>query len=47
VFDDCTALSELHVPAGVQEIGYSAFKNVPHVYYTGSATGNWGQTALN
>lgn len=47
-FFGCTELSELRIPSGVTRIGYNAFYGVPHVTYTGFATGSpWGADSIN
>jgi len=47
-FSGCTGLTALTIPDTVISIGSNAFQNVPHVYYTGSATGSpWGANAYN
>ncbi|BFL39175.1 leucine-rich repeat domain-containing protein [Agathobaculum massiliense] len=46
-FDGCKSL-ELTVPDSVTSIGSSAFKDMPHVYYNGPASGSpWGAAAVN
>lgn len=46
-FGNCTSLS-ITVPKGVTSIGGSAFTNVPHVYYQGSASGKpWNAKEVN
>jgi len=47
-FADCTYLSSITIPDDVMLIKPGAFKNVPHIYYNGSATGApWGAKAIN
>lgn len=47
-FYDCTSLSDLIIPNTVTSIGKDAFLNVPHVTYSGSATGSpWGAKSIN
>ena len=46
-FQDCTSLI-VEIPDSVVQIGGWAFRNVPHIYYTGIATGApWEAKALN
>ena len=47
-FYGCTGLTSLNDPATVTTIGSNAFYNVPHIYYTGAATGTpWGAKVKN
>ena len=47
-FDYCEGLDNLVIPNSVTYIRYSSFRNVPHIYYHGSATGKpWGALAIN
>ena len=47
-FASCTGLSGLQIPSSVTTIGDRAFYNVPHIYYTGTASGSpWGALAIN
>ena len=44
----CTGLTNLEIPNTVTSIGEDAFKDVPHVTYTGTAEGSpWGAAAVN
>lgn len=46
-FSGCLQL-ELHIPSTVTYIRQDAFFKVPHIYYSGSATGSpWGAKAIN
>lgn len=46
-FSGCTSLT-MTIPETVTTINENAFANVPHIYYTGSATGTpWGAIAIN
>lgn len=46
-FTGCTGITSISVPDTVTEIGTDAFKDVPVVYYNGSAAGStWGATAV-
>lgn len=46
-FAGCTNL-EVTVPSSIDEISSTAFTNVKHVYYEGTATGSpWGANAIN
>lgn len=41
-------VSSLNIPDSVTSIGNNAFKNIPHIYYNGSASGSpWGALAIN
>ena len=43
-----TSLIDVKIPSNVTSIGENAFKNVPHIYYNGSASGSpWGALAIN
>lgn len=47
-FTGCTGLTDLVIPSSVSTINTNAFKSVPHVTYTGSASGSpWGATSIN
>lgn len=47
-FSGCHALVSIPVPNSVIKIGEWAFASIPHIYYTGSATGApWGALAIN
>lgn len=47
-FSGCTSISRLDIPNTVASIGENAFKNVPKVYYSGTATGSpWGALSMN
>lgn len=47
-FYGCTDLSRLDIPSSVSSIGDRAFKDVKHIYYTGTASGSpWGALAIN
>ena len=47
VFYMCTSL-DLNVPSTVTKIGSGAFYRVPHITYSGSATGSpWGASSIN
>lgn len=47
-FSNCTSMTRLEIPYTVTTIGNSAFTAVPHIYYTGSASGKpWGANAIN
>ena len=47
-FYGCTGLTSITIPDSVTSIGNYAFQNVPHIYYSGSATGSpWGAKAIN
>ena len=47
-FEGCKGLTDLTIPSTVTTIEDNAFSNVPHVTYTGSASGSpWGATSIN
>ena len=47
-FSGYTKLTEIQVPSEVTEIGNNAFKDVVHIYYTGTAKGSpWGALMIN
>lgn len=47
-FGNCHLLKELEIPDGVTSINSSAFEDVKHVIYNGSAMGSpWGAVAVN
>ena len=47
-FKYCTNLTSVTIPDTVTSIGTDAFKDVPHIYYNGSASGKpWGALAIN
>ena len=47
-FQNCMNLSRIKIPDSVTSIGEYAFCKVPHIYYSGSATGNpWGALQIN
>lgn len=47
-FYQCTGLSSVNIPSSVTSIGSNAFKEMPHIYYNGTATGApWGAYAIN
>ena len=47
-FSGCTGLTNITIPNSVTSIGSSAFDNVKHIIYTGSATGSpWGAISIN
>lgn len=48
-FYQCTSLADIVIPSSVVTIGDSmAFENVPHITYTGTATGSpWGAKSIN
>ena len=48
VFIRCSSLTSVTIPDSVTSISGNAFKNVPHIYYNGTATGSpWGAKAIN
>ena len=48
VFKGCTSLTNLEIPSQVSTIYHDAFYNVPHISYTGNATGaRWGAIRMN
>ena len=47
-FRDCTGLTSVTIPNSVTSINNRAFLNVPHIYYSGPASGApWGALAIN
>lgn len=47
-FHHCTSVSSISIPKSVTSIGENAFYSVPHIYYSGSASGRpWGALAIN
>ena len=47
-FSNCKSLTSITIPDSVTVINNYAFKNVPHIYYNGTATGSpWGAEAMN
>ena len=43
-----TSLTNVYIPKSVTSIGNNSFKNVPHIYYKGTASGaNWGAISIN
>ena len=47
-FEGCTGYSSITIPSTVGQIFSNAFKNVAHIYYSGSASGSpWGANAVN
>lgn len=47
-FYGCSALDSVTIPNSVVYIGYDAFRDVPHIEYNGTATGQpWGARAIN
>ena len=47
-FGNCTGLTSITIPDSVTSIGGSAFYNVPHISYSGTATGSpWGALSIN
>lgn len=48
VFNYCTGVSNIDVPSSVTTIAPTAFRNVKHITYNGSASGSpWGALAVN
>ena len=47
-FSACSSLTSIEIPDGVTSIGKYAFKDIPHIYYHGSASGSpWGAKEIN
>lgn len=47
-FNNCTGLNNLVIPNSVKTIGANAFNKVPHITYTGTASGKpWGAVTIN
>lgn len=47
-FSGCIGLDGITIPSTVTNIHDNAFKNIPHIYYSGSASGSpWGALAIN
>ena len=47
-FSRCSGLTSISIPNSVTSIGYSAFDNIPHIIYSGEATGSpWGARCVN
>lgn len=47
-FYNCTSLKNVDIPNSVTEIKTNVFYNVPHITYSGSATGSpWGARSIN
>ena len=47
-FSNCSSLTSVTIPNSVTNIGRSAFDDIPHIVYSGEATGSpWGARCVN